>query len=158
MPAEQPRYLFSSSKTYTHSVGLSCAFRQWRAKHSHCRYLHGYALSVKLVFEGPLDDRNWVMDFGGLKEFKAWLESTFDHKTVVAADDPELQMFGELQRLGIADVIVVQSVGCERFAEMIMEQFRIRRLDWLPNRVILASVEVREHEGNAAKCDQNPDF
>mgnify|MGYP003319019723 CR=1 FL=1 len=26
---------------------------------------------------------NWVMDFGGLKEFKAWLEDMFDHPSRV---------------------------------------------------------------------------
>lgn len=36
-----------------------------------------------------------VVDFGGLKELRAILEGTFDHKTVVAADDPELAWFRE---------------------------------------------------------------
>ena len=60
--------------------GFSCCFRQWKAKHSHCSFLHGYSLGFKLVFEcESLDERNWVMDFGGLKDFKLFLEKTFDH-------------------------------------------------------------------------------
>ena len=32
-------------------------------------FVHGYSLGFKLVFEcDSLDERNWVMDFGGLKE------------------------------------------------------------------------------------------
>ena len=58
---------FISTKTYNHNIGLSCAFRQWRAKHSHCKYMHGYALSVRINFKGQLNDRNWVYDFGDLK-------------------------------------------------------------------------------------------
>ena len=25
-------------------------FRQWRAKHSHCQYIHGYAMEFKVTF------------------------------------------------------------------------------------------------------------
>ena len=46
---------FLSGKTYTHSTGHSCAFRQWRAD-SHCKYVHGYAFRFKVWFEGELDD------------------------------------------------------------------------------------------------------
>lgn len=45
--------VYRSTKTYGHNAGLSCAFRQWKAN-SHCKYLHGYALSFKFVFEGKL--------------------------------------------------------------------------------------------------------
>ena len=39
--------------------------------------LHGYSLQFKFTFEArELDERNWVVDFGGLKPLKAWLEDT----------------------------------------------------------------------------------
>ena len=58
----------------------SCAFRQWRATHSHCRFLHGYQLKAKLWFSGSsLDEKNWIVDFGGLKELKAKLQQVFDN-------------------------------------------------------------------------------
>src|SRR4051812_22439004 len=85
-------YRFGSTKTYPHSIGLSCCFRQWRALHSHCRFLHGYALQVKLTFVAQtLDERNWVVDFGGLKDIKERLTELLDHKTIVARDDPEIE-------------------------------------------------------------------
>ncbi|WP_225145649.1 MULTISPECIES: 6-carboxytetrahydropterin synthase [unclassified Bradyrhizobium] len=91
---------YLSTKTYGHETGLSATFRQWRAL-SHCRLLHGYSLSFRFEFEADtLDDKNWVVDFGGLKELKAILEHTFDHKTVVAADNPELEWFQEAARRG----------------------------------------------------------
>lgn len=109
---------YLSTKTYGHEVGLSATFRQWRAK-SHCRLLHGYSLSFRFEFEAnTLDDKNWVVDFGGLKELRAILEDTFDHKTVVAADDPELEWFREAARRGLADIVVLPAVGCEKFAEI----------------------------------------
>jgi len=37
----------------------SCAFRQWRAEDTHCKYVHGYQLKAKFWFgcQG-LDDKN----------------------------------------------------------------------------------------------------
>jgi len=145
---------FYSSKTYTHAEGLSCCFRQWRAD-SHCRFLHGYALEVEIRFRAEsLDERRWVVDFGGLSEVKAFLKDTFDHKTLVASDDPELPRFRELAGAGLVDLRIVPHVGCEEFA-LLVHQFAS---NWLrsyadngtTNRVFVASVEVREHGGNAA--------
>ena len=40
------------------------------------------------------------MDFGGLKDLKKTLEYTFDHKLVVASDDPQLDLFKQLDDAG----------------------------------------------------------
>ena len=142
---------FRSTKTYGHEIGLSACFRQHRAE-SHCRLLHGYALAVKFVFEADeLDERNWVVDFGSLKSLKGMLEDIFDHKLLVAEDDPMLPKLMELQMVGLADVVVVPATGCERFAELIYECTE----QWLADngyapRCQLVSVEVREHGANSA--------
>jgi len=140
-----------STKTYEHSEGISACFRQWRASHSHCRFLHGYALSFKLTFAAfELDERGWVMDFGGLKEIKAWLKDTFDHKTVVAADDPELDSFRALDDAGMIQLVILDDgVGCERFARHVYDYVT----QWLAEnnpRVRVVEVECREHGGNSA--------
>ena len=135
--------IYQSSKTYAHSVGLSCCFRQWRAE-SHCNKLHGYTLKVEVVFEDELDERNWVQDFGDLKALKDWLTHNFDHKTLVAVDDPEFDTFQQLAVKGIIDVRFVPAVGCEKFAEQIFK--------WLDERdYMVKSVQVWEHEANSAK-------
>ena len=142
---------YFSSKTYGHDIGLSCCFRQWRAQ-SHCRLLHGYALSVHLEFEADeLDERNWVVDFGSLKSFKGQLEDTSDHKLLVSADDPELKTFEALETLGLAEVIVVPAVGCEAFARMIFEAAQLWLCDYgYSPRVRMNHVTVREHGANSA--------
>lgn len=144
--------VYKSTKTFGHNLGLSAAFRQWRAD-SHCAFIHGYALQVHLEFEADeLDGRNWVVDFGGLKTIKHWIETTFDHKTLVAQDDPELEHFHVLHNKGIIDLVVVKDVGCERFAEMVFDHVSA----WLTEqseyagRVRLSKVEVREHGANSA--------
>jgi 6-pyruvoyltetrahydropterin/6-carboxytetrahydropterin synthase len=92
---------YLSTKTYGNDRGLSCCFRQWRSTHSHCSLLHGYSIGIKLIFESEtLDDRNWVMDFGGLKAFKEWADYMFDHTLVIGADDPHRAMFEKMAKLG----------------------------------------------------------
>lgn len=137
---------YRSTKTYTPAEGLSVAFRQWRAD-SHCRLLHGYALEVTFVFSSrELDHRNWVMDFGGMKEIKAWLHDTFDHKTLVAKDDPQFELFKDMAAAGLIDMAVVEHVGCECFAKLVYDHASML----LPTHVKIEQVEVREHAGNSA--------
>jgi 6-pyruvoyltetrahydropterin/6-carboxytetrahydropterin synthase len=144
--------IFASSKSYTHSEGLSCAFRQWRADRSHCRFIHGYALEVRMTFIGIPNDCNWVMDFGGLKEIKQWLHETFDHTLLVARDDPLYDKLLDLGDMGLAQIRVVEATGCEAFATMIFDRVQ----EWLdynghiPGRVRINAVTVSEHRGNSA--------
>ena len=145
-----------STKTYGHELGLSAAFRQWRAE-SHCRFIHGYALAVKVVFEATeIDVRNWVVDFGSLKSFKGLLEDTFDHKLLVAADDPMLVELQALEKLGLAQIRILPAVGCEKFAEYIFDVLGVWLIDngYSP-RVWLRSVEVKEHGANSAIYRRN---
>lgn len=151
--------MYQVTKTYASSLGLSACFRQWRAK-SHCRFLHGYALEVKLTFQSKsLNDMNWVIDFGSLKRIKEFLVEHFDHKTVVAADDPELDRFQRMHEDELIDMVVIPFVGCEGFAKFIFEHAE-GILEAVNNRgglqggthngVFLKSVEVREHPANSA--------
>ena len=146
---------FTSSKTYGHEIGLSSCFRQWRAD-SHCRYLHGYALKIHLEFEADdLDERHWVVDFGSLKSFKGQLEDTFDHKLLVAQDDPNFDDFMDLNDRGLAEVVVVEATGCEAFAKLIYEAAEV----WLGDagyapRVRMKRVTVSEHGANSASYEE----
>lgn len=144
---------YRSTKTYGHDLGLSACFRQWRATHSHCSLLHGYALSFRFEFEAThLDDKNWVMDFGNLKGLKKRLVDTFDHKLVVAEDDPQLDYISSLSGLGIADVLVLRDgVGCEMFAKLAYD-FAVQALteQHMYYRIRVASVECAEHGANSA--------
>lgn len=143
--------MFKSTKTYGHEIGLSCAFRQHRAE-SHCRFIHGYALRVHLEFEAEeLDVRNWVVDFGSLKSFKGLLEDTFDHKLLVAEDDPYFDELMSLEEFGLAQIRVLPKVGCEAFAEYIhgAGDTWLQSNGYAP-RVRLSKVEVAEHGANSA--------
>jgi 6-pyruvoyltetrahydropterin/6-carboxytetrahydropterin synthase len=143
------------TKKWGHERGLSCAFRQWRAD-SHCNKLHGYSIAITLEFETTtLDTRNWVVDFGSLDTLKYAFESLFDHKTLVAKDDPQLSWFQEAFNLGILQLRIVDNVGCEAFAELVYNLTK----DWLlltaPGSVKLTKVTISEHESNSASYSEN---
>ena len=142
---------FQSTKTFDHNIGLSCAFRQWRAD-SHCSYIHGYALNFKFVFgSDSLDEKNWVFGFGDLKEIKKWLEHMFDHTCCVAADDPELETFKLMHEKKMIDLRVLEKgVGCERTAEFVGEYVNDYVKNHSNGRCWLESCEVREHSANSA--------
>lgn len=151
--------MYRSTKTY--NPGFSCAFRQWRAKDSHCSFIHGYALSFKFTFEAEtLDERNWVVDFGGLDELKDILRHWFDHTTVIAFDDPFYRQFLELHESGLIQLRGLPQVGCEAFARHAFELAdHCLKRRYKHARVIC--VEVFEHGANSAvyseegtKCDE----
>ena len=130
----------------------SCAFRQWRATHSHCQYLHGYQLKAKLWFGGnELDDKNWMVDFGSLQDLKQQLKALFDHTTTVEQDDPELETFKELDKKGIIQLRVFgDGVGIEKAAQTVFELSNDIIKPQTDGRCWVDKVEVFEHEDNSA--------
>lgn len=141
---------YYSTKTFGNDRGLSCAFRQWRAT-SHCNQIHGYSLGFRFIFEADsLDERNWVYDFGNTKWIKIYLEEAFDHTTAVAADDPHLALFKQMDEAGVLTLRIFSAVGCEKFAEIVYTDIAPQVADETQHRVRLKSVEVFEHGSNSA--------
>ena len=93
--------VYRSSKLFN---GYSTCFRQWRAE-SHCKYIHGYSLQFKCIFEGDLDEKNWVKDFGCFGDIKKQLTYLFDHTMIVAKDDPLLNQFIAMHDDGIIQIL-----------------------------------------------------
>jgi 6-pyruvoyltetrahydropterin/6-carboxytetrahydropterin synthase len=128
----------------------SCAFRQPSAT-SHCKWLHGYFLTVKFWFAAEtLDEKNWVFDFGGLKTLKETLEKQFDHTTVISKHDPFLPKFEELHQLGVIDLRVMDGVGVEKFAEYCLNAANNFVNAASNGRVRCVKAEVFEHPKNSA--------
>lgn len=138
---------FISTKQFT---GYPCTHRQWRAK-SHCRYVHGYSRSFYMEFESSeLTEEMWVMDFGGLKEVKKWLEHMFDHTFLVAEDDPELSRFKVLDDEGIIQMRTLPNAGMEGSAKFVYDEVSKLISKQTKERVWITKVEVRENEKNSA--------
>jgi 6-pyruvoyltetrahydropterin/6-carboxytetrahydropterin synthase len=147
---------FQSTKVFD---GYSCVFRQWKALGTHCKYLHGYGVSFRVWFEGDLDHRNWVWDFGGMKRAsgtidglnpREWMDMMFDHTTIVAEDDPYLPEFKKMSNEGIIQLRVIPAVGAEQFAKFIYDELNPLVEDETGGRVKITQVEFMEHNKNTA--------
>jgi len=132
----------------------SCAFRQWKATDTHCCKIHGYQLKAKFWFKGKLDDRNWVVNFGGLKELKAKLQKQFDHTLCIAADDPLINLFQELHAAGGCDLRIMPGVGIEMTAKHCFEVAQNFINEMTKGRCSVTRVEVWEHDLNSAIYEQ----
>ena len=147
---------FSSSKVFD---GFSTVFRQWKAEDTHCRFLHGYGISFKVYFEGDLDHRNWVWDFGGMKRAKTqiegkspkeWMDYMFDHTVIIAEDDPGMKGWETMNQLGVIQLRVIEATGAEKFAEYIYNKLNEFVKTETDNRVRVTKVKFMEHGKNAA--------
>ena len=148
--------MFKSRKKFD---GFSTCFRQWRANTTHCQYLHGYDVEFEVTFEGELDYRNWVWDFGGMKRAKnliegkqpkTWMEYMFDHTVVVAEDDPAMSDFVDLDARGIIQLRVIPSVGAEKFAEYLYNKLNEFVQLETEGRVKVVKVKFMENHKNSA--------
>jgi len=148
--------MFRSTKKFD---GFSTVFRQWKANTTHCQYLHGYDVEFRITFEGELDERNWVWDFGGMKRAKntidgmmpkEWMDYMFDHTFVVAEDDPFKESFLKMNEAGAAQVRVVPAVGAERFAEFVYHKVNKFVQEETDGRVRVVRVEFMENHKNSA--------
>ena len=147
---------YQSSKVFD---GFSTVFRQWKAETTHCRFVHGYGISFKVYFEGGLDERNWVWDFGGMKRAKTqidgkspkeWMDYMFDHTLIVAEDDPYINAFKQMESAGVAQVRVIPATGAEKFAEYIYNKLNKFVKEETEDRVRVTKVKFMEHGKNAA--------
>ena len=142
---------YFSTKTYGHNIGLSAVFRQPNADHSHCHLLHGYSLAFKFTFGcSDLDNKNWAVDFGGLKPLKARLEDSFDHKTAIDIADPMKDELLHLETLGLAEIRQFDGVGAEKFAEHAWRFADELVREMSDGRCWCESAECMEHGANSA--------
>ena len=91
-----------------------------------------------------------MVDFGGLKEVKKWLEHVFDHTFLVAADDPELETFKDLDKRGVIMLRVLPNPGMEGTALYVYEEATKILESLYGKRAWITRVEVRENEKNSA--------
>ncbi len=139
---------FKSTKLF---AGFPCTHRQWRAE-SHCRFVHGYSRTFYFEFAGSeLTKEGWVVDFGGLKEIKSWLEYTFDHTFLIAADDPHLESFKKLDQEAVIQLRVLPNPGMEGTALYVYEEASKILKKTYGDRAWISFVEVSENEKNTAQ-------
>ena len=150
--------MYQSTKIFDN---YSIAIRQHKAQHSHCQLIHGYALKFKVWFYGkdidnPLDDMNWVVDFGGFKSqpvgngLKDWMNNMFDHTMLIEKDDPYKDLFETMQMEGICKVHFLEKIGAESLAKLVYDKFNdvLKKTD--AGRCRVLRVECFENDKNSA--------
>lgn len=117
-------HLFTATKVLNPGKGYPCIYRNWRAD-THCRLWHGYDLIFSATFECEevdLTKEGWVIDFGSFSKIKERLDAKFDHKWIVAEDDPMLDLtkiYVETCNLNghdVGELVIVPHVSTEYFA------------------------------------------
>ena len=141
---------YQSTKIFSN---FTVALRQHKAAHSHCQLLHGYALEFKIWFEAnSLDDMNWVVDFGGFgyMGLKEWLNDMFDHTLLIEKDDPFLDVFQQMEQMGVAKLRVMDAMGCESLAKLVFDKFNDTLSKQDADRCWVTKVECFENNKNSA--------
>lgn len=141
----------------------SVALRQWKAQHSHCQLLHGYALKFKVWFasvepdvDKQLDSMNWICDYGGFKTkpvgngLKDWLNDMFDHTTLIEKDDPQLDIFQQMEQMGLLHLRVMDKMGAESCAKLVFDKFNDVLSKTDAGRCKVIKVECFENDTNSS--------
>lgn len=141
---------YQSTKTFH---DLPCAHRQWRHP-GHCRFIHGYSRSFTFWFEcHELTDQQFVVDFGDLKDLRAWLEHMFDHTMLINSDDPERATFEALHARGVCDLRVLPNCGMEGTSKYVHAYADRLLREKTRGRAWVVRVETRENAKNSASYE-----
>ena len=151
---------YISAKTFTN---FSVALRQWKAQHSHCQLLHGYAFKIKVWFasheedvDKQLDSMNWIVDYGSFKKpphgngLREWLDDMFDHTTLIEKDDPYLDFFRTAAMEGLMKLQVMDKMGAESVAKLVFDKFNERLSKTDAGRCKVIKVECFENDNNSS--------
>lgn len=141
---------------------ISTGHRQWRDS-GHCRFMHGYGRYVEIIFScSELDEKGWVVDFGGLKEVRKWLDDQWDHRMLISSDDPELQVLEDIHRRGLIDINIMDQSqghgpGIEQSCKFVLDHVSKLVQRQSNGRCDVKSVRIWEHELNSAILEKDQD-
>ena len=109
---------YTCAKRY---YNLPCAHRQ----HNHrgdCSKIHGYSRSFEFHCAAhELDENGFVFDFGNLKDLYEHLEYMCDHTLLINEADPHLDLFRQMNELGLCKLRIVKNCGAEGMARYFLD-------------------------------------
>ena len=135
---------------------ITTGHRQWKDG-GHCSYIHGYGRYVVITFACYVrDEKGWVMDFGDLRDVKKWIEDEWDHRVLIAYDDPLLNELQELHNKGGIDINILPTEygpGIEDSCKYIYDNINPMIVNKTDDRVWVEKIRVYEHENNWAEFE-----
>ena len=133
---------------------ISTGHRQWKDE-GHCSFIHGYGRYVEVTFAcNERDEKGWVMDFGDLRDVKQWLEDEWDHRLLLAHDDPLIEEFIVLHDKGALNLNILPKEygpGIEDSCKYVYDNINPMIKEKTDKRVWIHKVRVYEHENNWAE-------
>lgn len=130
---------------------LKAAHRNFRHD-GHCAQLHGENWAFDITFEAKeLDSCGFVVDFGKLAPIRMWLDTVFDHVTLVEQDDPSLELWKQLEKKGLMRLSVVPASSAEGLASLVFTEVDRMIRQMTEFRVKVIKVVCFEDEKNSAE-------
>jgi 6-pyruvoyltetrahydropterin/6-carboxytetrahydropterin synthase len=99
---------------------LPCCHRSW-ANQGKRFFLHGYERTFEIEFACAETESDTVVDSSAVKEIRAALRYQFDHTTLIAADDPQRDLFELLAERGVIDLRIMDNTGMEGSAAWVFD-------------------------------------
>lgn len=99
---------------------LPCCHRSW-ANQGKRFFLHGYERTFEVEFACAETESGTVVDSSAVKEIRASLRCQFDHTTLIAADDPQRDLFELLAERGVIDLRIMDNTGMEGSAAWVFD-------------------------------------
>lgn len=152
--------MFKSTKKFG---PISTCHRNWHAANNpnrnsqHCSFIHGYSRYIKFWFAGEIDNCQWVVDFGNLKDVKQKIEEWWDHAVLIASDDPEIETLKELDKNKLIKLTVIDvenglnwGPGIEGSCKHIFDNITPIIFEKTLGKAWIEKIEIWEHENNSA--------
>lgn len=97
-----------------------------------------------------LDERGFVVDFGGLAYIKTWIDENLDHACLFAADDPEREVLLK-NHSKLFKTLIVPSASTEGIAHFLFTVFDPMIRKESQGRAWLIAVNLYEDSKNSAR-------
>lgn len=126
------------------------AHRQHRHA-GHCARIHGHSWTVSLTFAcRELDRHGFVVDFGGLRFLREWIDTHLDHACVLSADDPELGWVRPKDG-SVFKLLVVENASAEGIARHLHAALDPLVRSETGGRAWIAELELHEDSRNSVR-------
>jgi 6-pyruvoyltetrahydropterin/6-carboxytetrahydropterin synthase len=134
---------------YCQKIYADLPFGHRQHKHKgHCNLIHGHSWTFEFEFAArELDEAGFVVDFGGLKALKEFIDIQFDHTLVLNSDDPFKET---LECMNVANITEVASCSSEGIADYIGKFVSFLIYNETGGRAWLHRVTVHEDSKNSA--------
>ncbi len=127
--------------------GLRCCRRSWSDNGSRL-LLHGYELTFEIEFaraETGLGDE--VLSADSLDDIRAALRRQFGHTTLIAADDPQRELFELLAERDLLDMRIMDSTAVEASVAWVFETVELIVTLATGGRVWVSRIDAQESGG-----------